>query len=76
MAKQAIRRMVDSLDQRERDIVVLHYGFDGECSRSFNEVGRLMGVSGEWARRLEARALCEARASRDWAELYDAFAAG
>jgi RNA polymerase primary sigma factor len=50
------RRLIDRLDARERTIVALRYGLDGEILKRV-EIGRRLGVTREWVRQLEARAL-------------------
>jgi RNA polymerase primary sigma factor len=50
------RRLIDRLDARERTIVALRYGLEGEILKRV-EIGRRLGVTREWVRQLEARAL-------------------
>ena len=49
----ALRR-IERLDTRERAVLSLHYGLDGEVL-TFREIGRRYGVTREWARRIEIR---------------------
>jgi RNA polymerase primary sigma factor len=51
----AFRRM-GSLDDHERAILRLCYGLEGE-GLTFREIGDRLGVSGEWVRRIERRAV-------------------
>lgn len=51
---------MEKLDERERAVVALHYGLDGE-ELSFREIGCRLGICAEWARRLEARAIDKLR---------------
>ena len=51
----ALRRM-EHLESRERDILTLRYGMEGE-RLTFNEIGRRFGMTREWVRKLELRAL-------------------
>ena len=48
---------LERLDERERRVLELRYGLRDEHQRVLAEVGRVLGVSRERARQLEARAL-------------------
>jgi RNA polymerase primary sigma factor len=48
---------LDGLPDRERQVVELRYGLDGEKPRTLEQVGRTLGVTRERVRQLEARAL-------------------
>jgi RNA polymerase primary sigma factor len=50
-------RRLDRLDPRERAILGLRYGLEGELPLTFREIGRRLGVTREWARKIELRAL-------------------
>jgi RNA polymerase primary sigma factor len=50
------RRLMDQLDDRERFIVALRYGLEGEAL-TLKEIGRRLGVTREWVRKLEIRAM-------------------
>lgn len=62
--------LLSGLEERERSILCLRYGLDGEEPRSRAAVGQILGVSGERVRQLEARALARLRvtpqAGRAW----------
>ncbi len=45
------------LPAREREVMRMRYGLDGEAPTTLTDTGRRLGVSKEQARRLEARAL-------------------
>jgi RNA polymerase primary sigma factor len=49
-------RRMERLDARERAILALRYGLGGDVL-TLKEIGRRFGMTGEWARRLELRAL-------------------
>ena len=51
-----VRRRMERLETRERGVLSLRYGLDGEVL-SIREIGRRYGVTREWARKLEIRAL-------------------
>jgi RNA polymerase primary sigma factor len=54
--RAAAFRLMGSLDDHELAILKLHYGLEGE-SLSLREIGQRLGVSGEWVRTIERRAL-------------------
>jgi RNA polymerase primary sigma factor len=56
LAEEALHRAIGRLPEREQDVIRLRFGFDGE-PMTLQEVGRQLGLSREWVRRLEARAL-------------------
>ena len=52
-----ILRRLDRLDRRERAIVSLRYGLEGNTPMTLKEVGKRMGVTREWVRKLEIQAV-------------------
>jgi RNA polymerase primary sigma factor len=56
----AMWRRMDRLDERERTVVSLRYGLEGEVL-TLKEIGRRIGVSREWVRKIELRALAKLR---------------
>lgn len=53
---QVLRRL-DRLDGRERTVVSLRFGLDGHEPMTLKEVGRRLGVTREWVRKIEVRAV-------------------
>ncbi len=53
----AIRQRLDRLDERERMVVCLRFGLDGDQPLTLQEVGRRLGVTREWVRKIELRAV-------------------
>lgn len=53
--------LLKGLDPKERDILVLRFGLVNDHRKSLEEIGRLYGVSKEWIRRVENRALTKLR---------------
>jgi RNA polymerase primary sigma factor len=51
-----IRRRMNRLDERERLVVSLRFGLEGELPQTFREIGRRLGVTGECVRHIELRA--------------------
>jgi RNA polymerase primary sigma factor len=45
------------LDARERTVLTLRYGLGGQMPQTLKEVGRKLGVTREWVRKIEQKAL-------------------
>jgi RNA polymerase primary sigma factor len=56
-----VGRILALLDPRERRIIELRFGLKDGHRRTLAEVGRILDVSAEWVRRLEAKALGKLR---------------
>lgn len=56
-ARAAVRRRLALLDDRERAVVSLRFGLGGDAPLTLKEVGRRLGITREWARKIEARAV-------------------
>jgi RNA polymerase primary sigma factor len=52
-----IRELLTSLTPRERRVIQLRYGLDGDQEHTLHEAGRKLGLSHEAVRQLESRAL-------------------
>lgn len=52
-----LESMLDVLDEREKEIIKMRYGLDGEEPKTLEEVGEKLGISRERVRQLEQRAL-------------------
>lgn len=50
-------RRLGRLDDRERTILALRFGLDGQPPLTLKEVGKRLGVTREWVRKIEARAV-------------------
>ena len=61
----ALRRALDRLPEREREVVKLRYGINGDDPTPLNETGRRLGLSQDAVRRLERKALSELAQSRE-----------
>ena len=59
--RHAVDAALRLLNPRERDVVALRYGMQDGQERSLAEVGRVLGVSRERARQVEAAALAKLR---------------
>jgi RNA polymerase primary sigma factor len=57
LRKQALRRAVGALPAREREVVTLRYGIDGNEPRTLEEIGRRLGLTRERVRQIELDSL-------------------
>ena len=57
-----LESMLDVLDEREKEIIKMRYGLDGEEPKTLEEVGEKLGISRERVRQLEQRALKKLKA--------------
>src|SRR5712691_822801 len=71
LRNEALSRALDMLGERERRVLELRYGLNGEAPRTLDEVGRAFNVTRERIRQIEnqslkkLRALAEAKKLRD-----------
>lgn len=56
-ARAEVRRRLARLDDRERRVVELRFGLDGATPMTLKEVGRRLGITREWVRKIEVKAL-------------------
>jgi RNA polymerase primary sigma factor len=72
LAEDTVRSAVETLPERERDVVKLRYGMDGDPDpKSLEEIGRQLGLTRERVRQIEARALQRLAERREVAALGD-----
>jgi RNA polymerase primary sigma factor len=58
LAETAVRHAVETLPDREKEVVKLRYGMDGDTDpKSLEEIGRMLGITRERVRQIEAQAL-------------------
>jgi RNA polymerase primary sigma factor len=70
LAESAVRKAVETLPERERAVVKLRYGMDGDPDpKSLEEIGRHLGLTRERVRQIEARALQRLAERREVAAL-------
>jgi RNA polymerase primary sigma factor len=70
LAERAVRTAVETLPEREREVVKLRYGMDGDRDpQSLEEIGRTLGLTRERVRQIEAQALARLAERREVAAL-------
>jgi RNA polymerase primary sigma factor len=70
LAESAVRSAVETLPERERAVVKLRYGMDGDPDpKSLEEIGRQLGLTRERVRQIEAQALRRLAERREVAAL-------
>ena len=57
----AVLASLDDLDDREKDVVRMRFGLNGEKPRTLEEVGKHFGVTRERVRQIEARTMAKLR---------------
>src|SRR5947207_5026314 len=58
LAEEAVHRAVEALPDREKEVVKLRYGLNGDQDpKSLEEIGRRMGITRERVRQIESTAL-------------------
>ena len=65
LRQDALRRALERLPEREREVVKLRYGINGDEPTPLTETGRRLGISQDAVRRIERRALSELAESRE-----------
>ena len=62
---QTVRRALERLPERDREVLKLRYGINGDDPTPLREAGRRLGMSAEAVRKVERRALAELAESRE-----------
>ena len=57
MQKENVRRALNALPERERQVIEMRYGLHGGQPRTLEEVGRAFGVTRERIRQIENNTL-------------------
>jgi len=67
--EEQIRAMVAELDEKEREVIRMRFGLDGEEARTLQEIGEALGLSRERIRQIESKAKEKLRRSHRAQEL-------
>jgi RNA polymerase primary sigma factor len=57
--------MVHELDEKEREVIRMRFGLDGEEPKTLQEIGEAMSLSRERIRQIESRAKEKLRRTRE-----------
>ncbi|KAL9832290.1 RNA polymerase sigma factor sigC [Arabidopsis thaliana] len=60
-ARRDIHDLLEGLEPREKQVMVLRYGLQDYRPKSLEEIGKLLKVSKEWIRKIERRAMAKLR---------------
>ena len=71
LRREALRAILGALSQRERRVLELRYGLDGQQPRTLDEVGRTFNVTRERIRQIEHQSLKKLRALAEAAHVRD-----
>jgi RNA polymerase primary sigma factor len=71
LRKETLRKILGTLSSRERQVLELRYGLDGQHPRTLDEVGRTFNVTRERIRQIENQSLKKLRALADAVKLRD-----
>jgi RNA polymerase sigma factor (sigma-70 family) len=71
LRREVLQQLVDRLPERERTVLRMRYGLDGEPPRTMREVARRLGLTAEGVRQVELRALAKLRRPAWLARLRD-----
>ena len=61
MRHSDIRSVIDSLEEREQDVIRLRYGLDDGVPRTLDQIGRKFGLSRERVRQIEREVMAKLR---------------
>jgi RNA polymerase primary sigma factor len=63
--EKQIQAIVGELDEKERDVIRMRFGLDGEEPRTLQEIGETLGLSRERIRQIESKAKEKLRRSQE-----------
>ena len=55
--KVILKPKIDKLPSEQKEVITLHFGLDGNCPKTINEISNLLGISAEKVKKLEIKAL-------------------
>jgi RNA polymerase primary sigma factor len=69
--QETMGNILSSLSKREMRIIQLRFGLSGECPLTLEETGRILGITRERVRQIQAKAACKLRGLQELQELKD-----
>jgi RNA polymerase primary sigma factor len=63
LRREKLFNLMKNLNEKEKAVLIMRFGFDGEETRTLEETGRTLGVTRERIRQIEERALKKIRAA-------------
>jgi RNA polymerase primary sigma factor len=72
LRRQSVKRVLASLPRREREVLEMRYGINGDRVRTLDEVGRAFNITRERVRQIESRTLKKLQALPEAQELREA----
>jgi RNA polymerase primary sigma factor len=67
---EELQTALDSLDDRRRTVLEMHYGLNGQDKHTLEEIGQHLGVTRERVRQIEQKAFRVLRRPRNWRKLH------
>jgi RNA polymerase primary sigma factor len=61
LRSEKLHKLLEGLNEKEKSVLVMRFGFDGEDPRTLEETGKTLGVTRERIRQIEERALKKIR---------------
>jgi RNA polymerase primary sigma factor len=71
LLKEQVKRILNTLTEREQKILKLRFGLEDGRSHTLEEVGQEFSVTRERIRQIEAKALAKLRKHKDARKLHD-----
>ncbi|MFM7439475.1 MAG: sigma-70 family RNA polymerase sigma factor, partial [Snowella sp.] len=71
--RKELKNLIGDLTEREQEVVTLRYGFQDGTAYSLSDIGRLLSLSRERVRQIEAKALQKLRHPRRCDRVRDYF---
>ena len=71
LQSETLKSIISKLTERERDVIYLRFGFEGNDTKTLEEIGEIYGVTRERIRQIEAKAIRKLRShSKKLKDLY------
>jgi RNA polymerase primary sigma factor len=69
--RQELARRMERLEDRERLVLTLRYGLGGENPHTLKEIGLRLGVTREWVRKLELKAIARLASAQEPSTIHE-----